>query len=381
MGREIWPFLAATAIASTHAALPGDRSASITWRLGSEMELRRLFSQCDLCLIQGGLDCYALSPDNCTKGFRNFADNRTQARSQRQLSDFTCTRFGGEQTPGKTQPSISERPALQMIPSSLTSVTNLHSFSLRLKEAKIGCIMYFGDSVDAQLLAFLNLRTKTAQLPPLPVKIEFRRSNKLPFFDHAACAGQMPETKTLFVAHIGLHEKTKAAYPGHLKALLGHLEKKTRDGHIALYRETSAQHFGTETGEFEGLKREDVAGSPSPPFVCRPLLETQGRRPWRNEILHKIIDGKYPTVGVLPFEELTKPLWTLHPEYPQVGIGNAGNLDCTHFCYSPALVEGFVGMLDDAIAQQLTQLPHNLPYAADRSLPTRNYTRGEIATW
>ena len=64
----------------------------------------------------------------------------------------------------------------------------------------------------------------------------------------------------------------------------------------------------------------------------------EGHESWRNIILHDIVrelaeqGGEKARVPIIPLGEMTLPLWDAH-------IGGA---DCTHWCYMPGFIDGFL---------------------------------------
>ena len=133
--------------------------------------------------------------------------------------------------------------------------------------------------------------------------------------------------------------------------------KQCKGRSLIIFREVGAQHFrNTEgTGAYEGSKAKPNC---TVPHLCSPhdrpescLLdsaiskesEATSRRGasedpgWSNWVLRNV-SSRFPDVPILPYFDLTAPLWDLHP----------GGKDCTHLCYSPNLV--------DAVAANLNSL-------------------------
>jgi len=110
----------------------------------------------------------------------------------------------------------------------------------------------------------------------------------------------------------------------------------TATAHV-LYRETSAQHFDNDGGEYQKRKRKRAKSK-----LCRPLSKTDMLARWRQGVfleaanrtgvfvvkaLHRKLDKHHapkPEVAFLPFWDFTSNLYDLH-----------NGEDCTHYCYTP----------------------------------------------
>ena len=113
-------------------------------------------------------------------------------------------------------------------------------------------------------------------------------------------------------------------------------------GARVLYRETSAQHFDNEGGEYQKRKRKRAKSK-----TCKPVSATDALARWRTDVFRGAAnrtgvsvvdalrrrrdgDGDYddnnnqPEVAFLPFWDFTAELHDLH-----------NGEDCTHYCYSP----------------------------------------------
>jgi hypothetical protein len=98
---------------------------------------------------------------------------------------------------------------------------------------------------------------------------------------------------------------------------LSHLHKNIR----VFWRETSAQHFPTPNGYWPGAKYASVMK-----LTCVPHQDTSLAADWRNREIDTILASKKLfMVQVIPFFNVTQPLWSAHP---------SGHMqDCTHFCW------------------------------------------------
>ena len=110
-----------------------------------------------------------------------------------------------------------------------------------------------------------------------------------------------------------------------------------------LYLETAAQHWeyninvrnGSiwhintfKTGYFSGKHSE---------LKCSPILDTSAENDWRNYEVWKLLEqgnffqGSNIHFEVIPFRSLTENMWDSH-------IGGSF-MDCTHFCWSPMMLQ------------------------------------------
>ena len=123
-------------------------------------------------------------------------------------------------------------------------------------------------------------------------------------------------------------------------------------GKVAVFRETSAQHFGVPTGDYDealakdptlvlASERAPTAAARSPtsrterqwlgPSMC--AKQAKDARSWRNEMVHDIISRhRLANVHVWPFEEITRERWDMHAS-TKWSSGRWVS-DCTHLCYS-----------------------------------------------
>lgn len=112
------------------------------------------------------------------------------------------------------------------------------------------------------------------------------------------------------------HQMTAALTYLHNFAL-SHSEKNVR----IFWRETSAQHFPTPNGYWPGAKYASVMK-----LTCVPHQDTSAQADWRNREIEDILRNKNLfMIQVIPFFNITAPLWSSHP---------SGHMqDCTHFCW------------------------------------------------
>ena len=175
--------------------------------------------------------------------------------------------------------------------------------------------------------------------------------------------------KVLFIANIGLHfhrGPDEVRYRSFLFEFLSILSDFVTQGHIVVFRESSAQHFHTPTGEYpderlEGVypeNNENVTSYVSTlafrigfefaesglstdkiltpqnthglSYVCRPIPSEEAaiKGNFRNIILFEVIHQMKLRIHVVPFYNITAARF----EYHIINLG-----DCTHFCYGPMI--------------------------------------------
>ena len=202
-------------------------------------------------------------------------------------------------------------------------------------------------------------------------------------YDHSVIARIAAGTNTtgslVILFNFGLfynddHPENRQEYQNDITAVVQQLSLHA-ENHTIFFRETSAQHFRTETGLYDKsipfgqsdlsakvrgrfeefmmrkgpFSRERLSSTgdhsntqkyPSTStandtlyelidkfYSCQPLTSMEHN--WRNEILHDVL-SQLPSlqVEVLPFFNITVPRYELHTQFV---------VDCTHFCKSPLL--------------------------------------------
>lgn len=119
--------------------------------------------------------------------------------------------------------------------------------------------------------------------------------------------------------------------------VLQHPTKKIR----VLWRETSAQHFPTPNGYWPGQRY-----AASMKLRCSAIADNSTTADWRNSDVRDIIrNKKLSQVEIIPFYNVTLPLWTSHV--------NGHLRDCTHFCWSPMLYQSLFHDLADKVRSSI----------------------------
>ena len=201
-------------------------------------------------------------------------------------------------------------------------------------------------------------------------------------YDHSVIARIAAGTNTtgslVILFNFGLfynddHPENRQEYQNDITAVVQQLSLHA-ENHTIFFRETSAQHFRTETGLYDKsipfgqsdlsakvhgsfeefmmrkgpFSRERLSSTADERsntqksqttandtlyelidkfYSCQPLTSMEHN--WRNEILHDVL-SQLPSlqVEVLPFFNITVPRYELHSQFV---------VDCTHFCKSPLL--------------------------------------------
>lgn len=167
------------------------------------------------------------------------------------------------------------------------------------------------------------------------------------FGDKLEAAGRSAD---VILANIGVwygHEQT-SEYRADVAHILARLRAFTAAGKLALYRESVVQHFPTSSGS--GLYEERTDDQPAASSRRGPRLglkrssscPTQcadlgpgfaDRLDWRNRVLHELVaQSGFAPERVLPVASLLRPMAALHKNTKRQCM-----LDCTHYCYHPAL--------------------------------------------
>jgi len=158
--------------------------------------------------------------------------------------------------------------------------------------------------------------------------------------------------RTVIVFNLGLHFHDPAmlrfALAQWAQAFGEAVQTKRLSG--AVLYETTAQHFPSKKGLYEA-ERDRTALPPIDGYPCAPVLSLSNAEDgtgggismtntfahctnltWRSAIIHE--EAVRAAIPVARFEKVTEPFFDLH-----VGFNRHGNGDCSHYCYSPGMVE------------------------------------------
>lgn len=198
--------------------------------------------------------------------------------------------------------------------------------------------------------------------------VDFCASQPLP--SHVALAKQAGADVVVY--NFGLWHHTFSDYRAAVDAALRELDAFGRlPGKVAVFRETSAQHFDAPTGDYDDALRRDpalvllnaTAELPSDagggarkwvgPSMCRQgPASASPARGWRNEVMHETIRRLgLEHVFVQPFEEITRERWDYHASAVWNSARRRWASDCTHFCYSPVFWELSAHQLFNTLAK------------------------------
>ncbi|KAL1515228.1 hypothetical protein AB1Y20_001863 [Prymnesium parvum] len=145
---------------------------------------------------------------------------------------------------------------------------------------------------------------------------------------------------------------------------------------LALWRETSAQHFAG--GAYSSAARRRA--SPGAPCACEPLVDAAGGgalAPSRSRfapferhvanlnvaaVRHERSLSRRRAIGLVPFFNLTAPRYDMHRgvfcSYSgQKKVGSC--CDCTHFCYTPAFWDAVFDGMRAAVLREMAR--HRAP--------------------
>jgi hypothetical protein len=156
----------------------------------------------------------------------------------------------------------------------------------------------------------------------------------------------------VMVWNLGLHydlssDAQRDKYRGHVRSLFVHLKHfANTPGKAVMYRETSRIHRVDLAGK-QSMADVRAAGGSCACLAAslEPPLQA-GKLEWSDElntIARSEIAGAGANVPVLPFLEATVALPHGHPQNFSAYYNHGQNLDgcdCTHWCYSPALIRG-----------------------------------------
>mmetsp|Transcript_12998 Transcript_12998/g.19598 ORF Transcript_12998/g.19598 Transcript_12998/m.19598 type:complete len:463 (-) Transcript_12998:13-1401(-) len=109
-------------------------------------------------------------------------------------------------------------------------------------------------------------------------------------------------------------------------------EVGVNERNLVLFRESAAQHWNHTTYGYKGP--ETQLGEPS---QCVPLEDASPQLDWRNhEVQSYIRLQEISNVHIVPFRDVTTPLFNMHHSPPHV----TGDVDCAAYCYFPQLWQG-----------------------------------------
>ena len=163
------------------------------------------------------------------------------------------------------------------------------------------------------------------------------------------------ENVDAIVFNSGLHS-ARGGYGAALKHWLPMLQHfGARDGKLAIFRETSAQHFESVTGAYEdrNLSVKRCSSSPAGEEFGHPLnrMLWQAVRPSiparssQDSVVADTAPG-YPAIYISRFGLVTQDRFDTH-----ITTNSKGALDCTHFCWSPIFWQGVFSSLYDEVEE------------------------------
>ena len=320
-------------------------------------------TDCEACLL--------FTAGNCTK--KACKPHRQDGKHQ---TRHDCPKFVNAvaNRPHEGWPALRDRASAYAWPSWLPgpNATNRCAAYRSMRERRnVTLVRWMGDSVARQIVETSQEYCGYSPFDELGVARRSLLPEGAPIIPSADWGPGGPEPwrrgvvgaaspRTVFVANAGLHHKDKAELAAHLRIVFDVLLDAVDAGAVALYAETTAQHFATITGGYFASGVDKYA-RPIAHYNCVPASfhnaschgagkqhpDDEFDTGWRNAVAWDAFraaqmnrtGGLTPRLRMLRLHELTQPLWDLHP----------GGRDCTHFCFSPGLVEAILGELVEAI--------------------------------
>ena len=261
-------------------------------------------------------------------------------------------------------PAFNARPGLLLRPAWLDYGGNWTACRALAAATRGRSVIWLGDSVTTQLknqlrvrcgsLPFANVGKTLLAAPAGPgggaaAALDGSEAARSKWAEWRAAVAE-EKLGDVIVLNLGLHYHTAEGLRYVLDQWAATLRAAVDSGRLGAVAiaETTAQHFSTSNGGYEGLAAEltNATMPPRPPpagFICTPPSVPSKGAAWRNVIAHEVA-ARY-SMPVARFGAATEPLWDVH-----LG-GSVKRPDCTHFCYAPGLV--------DAIASELTAVIGN----------------------
>jgi hypothetical protein len=148
------------------------------------------------------------------------------------------------------------------------------------------------------------------------------------------------DSLVLFVS-FGLHFTNATEYrrvmQHYLRAMNGALMQGAKG---ILLGDTTTQHFATSTGGYHQPELINSTSRSIDGYACTPSELLTGPN-WRNAIVEELVataaaNTSERRVPLLRLGEMTRQFYDSHPG------GKVRGRDCTHFCYTPGLIDGFI---------------------------------------
>ena len=148
-----------------------------------------------------------------------------------------------------------------------------------------------------------------------------------------------------FGLHYSIKPKELAAYGAEMEAAFARVIQwvdEAPDVRVAVWVETSAQHFDAQDGLYQDAKSVQKESC-----SCLPHARPNVTDP-RNTLVASLLDKLDPShsrISTLPLHRLTRGLWDRHV----ASLLNPGTgaivCDCTHLCFLPHLIDQFIAHL------------------------------------
>jgi len=202
--------------------------------------------------------------------------------------------------------------------------------------------------------------------------------------------GQVLEIVDVAMLNFGLHYSPLAKLEGMVQeamAQLGKWQSARPQQRVALWRESSAQHY--PGGAYEKGAERPPPGSPC---MCSPLSASAEKSEYNLNVAAVAAERREASrhgVALVPFFNLTAPRFDMHRAHfcsyhNQRRVGTC--CDCTHFCYTPLFWDVFFAGLYRTLRRhsrselQLIPRPAAAGFRARRPRPARGAARPAART-
>jgi hypothetical protein len=131
----------------------------------------------------------------------------------------------------------------------------------------------------------------------------------------------------VLVVNVGVWYNSRAKFRTELPDILEWMNTLSKERNSTVFfRETAAQHWNHTSSGYYSSPQMIEAGNNG---TCTQIADATPEFDWRNrDVYHLIENGGHKHVNIIPFRDLTLPLYNMHPN-------SGSHEDCTHFCFFP----------------------------------------------
>jgi hypothetical protein len=135
------------------------------------------------------------------------------------------------------------------------------------------------------------------------------------------------------VINIGTSYISRMKFRDDIEHVLSWLQEFGEDrSNLVLFRESPATHWNHTEYGYPSLDVE--ADEPS---MCVPIEDASTQLDWRNNEVKSIIKNEVlDNIRIIPFRDITTPLYNMHTSSPH----HRGAVNCDSYCYFPQMWEG-----------------------------------------